>query len=289
MATILVANYNSIIIMWLLDIDDRRTASPPGPVPRASPASSPYVFVVQACTLGLSTKNCLLRLDELLRRLRGFVLCEDRLHRTHRLARSAVDTLVRVYEELIRALVDTVDRADLDAGLVLDVDTRLSDDIRHGHSPSLVPRFLVHADARRYPRSRLRLPLLGWLIPRAPADAKLRRAASAAPSRVESRSYTTGKLPERRSPSPNRKEREHVPLPARHGQRLLQVGPGEPHRGARSGSVEVRPVLGEAQMPASAAPQEAIFEPPGSRPTPLSHPWSRVAVLPILRRGAGRC
>src|SRR5216683_1797659 len=181
MATILVANYNSIIIMWLLDIDDRRTASPPGPVPRASPASSPYVFVVQACTLGLSTKNCLLRLDELLRRLRGFVLCEDRLHRTHRLARSAVDTLVGVYEELIRALVDTVDRADLDAGLVLDVDTRLSDDIRHGHSPSLVPRFLVHADARRYPRSRLRLPFLGRLIPRAPADAKLRRAARAAP------------------------------------------------------------------------------------------------------------
>src|SRR5216683_3248558 len=115
-APTLVANYNSIIIMWLLDIDDRRTASPPGPVPRASPASSPYVFVVQACTLGLSTKNCLLRLDELLRRLRGFVLCEDRLHRTHRLARSAVDTLVGVYEELIRALVDTVDRADLDTG-----------------------------------------------------------------------------------------------------------------------------------------------------------------------------
>jgi len=86
---------------------------------------------------GVVDEELFVELDELLRLLRGFVLGEDRLHRTHRLARSAVDTLVGVYEELIRALVDTVDRANLDTGFVLDVDTRLGDDIRHGQFPFL--------------------------------------------------------------------------------------------------------------------------------------------------------
>src|SRR5260370_476591 len=157
------------------------------PRPRAKGISRQLPLRLRGTGLhpGVVDEELFVELDELLRRLRGFVLCEDRLHRTHRLARSAVDTLVGVYEELIRALVDTVDRADLDAGLVLDVDTRLSDDIRHGHFPSLVPRFLVHAYARRYPPRRRGPRLLGRLIPRAPADANLRRAASAAPSRVE--------------------------------------------------------------------------------------------------------
>jgi hypothetical protein len=45
-------------------------------------------------------------------------------------------------EELVRALVDTIDRADLDTGLVLHVDTRLGDDIWHGaFSPVLLSRF----------------------------------------------------------------------------------------------------------------------------------------------------
>ena len=55
--------YNTIIINWLVDIDGGKAAAPPGPVPRAGHLGSrqlPYVFVVQACTLGLSTKNCLL-------------------------------------------------------------------------------------------------------------------------------------------------------------------------------------------------------------------------------------
>jgi len=220
---------------------------------------------------GVVDEELFVELDELLRLLRGFVLGEDRLHRTHRLARSAVDTLVGVYEELIRALVDTVDWTDLDAGLVLDVDTRLSNDIRHGHSPSLVPRFLVHADARQVPRSRLRLPLLGRLIPRAPTDAKLNELASAAPSRVEARSIPPESC---LSGDPPRRTGRRGACTASRASRAAPRagGPGARHRAARSGSVEVRPVLGEAQMPASAAPQQAIFEPPGSRPTPLSHP-----------------
>src|SRR5712692_9463297 len=98
--------------------------------------------------LGVVDEVLFVELDELLRLLRGFVLCEDRLHRTHRFARSAVDTLVRVYEKLIRALVDTVDQADLDTGFVLDVDTRLGDDIRHGHSLSCSQVFIPPQSCR---------------------------------------------------------------------------------------------------------------------------------------------
>src|SRR5678809_1173932 len=48
-----------------------------------------------------------------------------------RLARAAVDALIRVDVEHRLALVDAVHGADLDAGLVLHVDAGLSDDIRH--------------------------------------------------------------------------------------------------------------------------------------------------------------
>src|ERR1700736_4290537 len=115
---------------------------------------------------GVVDEELFVELDELLRRLRGFVLGEDRLHRTHRLARSAVDTLVGVYEELIRALVDTVDRANLDTGFVLDVDTRLGDDIRHGQFPLWFSggQFTL-PPCGSLPKP-LRLPLLG-LVPRA--------------------------------------------------------------------------------------------------------------------------
>src|SRR5216684_4955716 len=125
----------------------------PGPVPRAGHLGSlqlPLTLRGAGLHLGVVDEVLFVELDELLRLLRGFVLCEDRLHRTHRFARSAVDTLVGVYEKLIRALVDTVDQADLDTGFVLDVDTRLGDDIRHGHSP-LVLRSSVHDGARQVP------------------------------------------------------------------------------------------------------------------------------------------
>src|ERR1700730_14357849 len=112
---------------------------------------------------GVVDEELFVELDELLRRLRGFVLGEDRLHRTHRLARSAVDTLVGVYEELIRALVDTVDRADLDTGFVLDVDTRLGDDIRHGHSLSGSQVFSSHGRPSGPSRNRSRSRFsAGW-------------------------------------------------------------------------------------------------------------------------------
>ena len=76
--------------------------------------------------------------------LGGVVLVEDRLDRADRLTGTAVDAFVGVDVQHPLALVDAVDRALLDAGLVLEVDTRLRDDVGH----AVVPR--VH-DA--YPRS----------------------------------------------------------------------------------------------------------------------------------------
>src|SRR4051812_26007945 len=64
----------------------------------------------------------LVELDEALPLVRGLVLGKDRLHRTHRLTRAAVDALVGMNEQLRVALINAVNGADLDAGLVLDVD-----------------------------------------------------------------------------------------------------------------------------------------------------------------------
>jgi hypothetical protein len=60
------------------------------------------------------------------------VFVEDRLDRADRLAGAAVDAFVGVDVEHPLALVDAVDRAFLDAALVLDVDARFGDHIRYG-------------------------------------------------------------------------------------------------------------------------------------------------------------
>src|SRR3989442_16004641 len=80
-------------------------------------------------------EELLVQRDEVFRLFRRLVLGEDRLHRAHRLAGPAVDTLVGVDEELVRPLIDAVHRADLDAGPLLDVDARLDDHVRHGDLP----------------------------------------------------------------------------------------------------------------------------------------------------------
>src|SRR5262249_9395763 len=71
------------------------------------------------------------QLDEVLPLLRRLILDENRLHRADRLAGAAVDALIGMDEELVGALVDAVDRADLNAGLVLHVDAGLRDTVRH--------------------------------------------------------------------------------------------------------------------------------------------------------------
>ena len=60
------------------------------------------------------------------------VLREDRLDRALGLARTAVDALLGIDHEDPLGLVDAVDRADVDAGSVFDVDAGLGDDVRHG-------------------------------------------------------------------------------------------------------------------------------------------------------------
>src|SRR5699024_4290442 len=64
------------------------------------------------------------------------VLVVDGLDRAHRLARPAVHALVRVDVQRPGTLVDAVDRALLDARLVLDVHAGLGDHVRHGRASS---------------------------------------------------------------------------------------------------------------------------------------------------------
>src|SRR5690606_7563585 len=74
------------------------------------------------------------RVVVLLPLLRGVVLVEDGLHGADRLTRTAVDALVGVDVEHPLALVDAVDGTLVDARAVLDVDTRLGDDVGHRSS-----------------------------------------------------------------------------------------------------------------------------------------------------------
>src|SRR5690242_12207815 len=72
-------------------------------------------------------------LDEIAPLLRDLVFGKDRVHRAGIDAGAAVDALVRVDVVHVRRVVrvNTVDRANLDAGGVFYVDTRLSDDVSH--------------------------------------------------------------------------------------------------------------------------------------------------------------
>src|SRR5262249_42494144 len=87
----------------------------------------------------------LVELDKVLPLIRRLVLREDRFHRTHRLARPAVDAFVGVDEELRVALVNTVDGAHFEAGLVLSVCSRPSNHIWY-----LGPQYFVRA-GRTFP------------------------------------------------------------------------------------------------------------------------------------------
>src|SRR5919204_1962165 len=70
--------------------------------------------------------------------VRQGILREDRLYRALGLARSAIDAFLGVDHEDPVGFVDAVDWADVDAGLVFDVDAGLGDDV--GHAPTLPRR-----------------------------------------------------------------------------------------------------------------------------------------------------
>ena len=73
----------------------------------------------------------LVELEEVRLLLRQVVLGEDRLGRALRLAQGAVDALLGIDHEDVRAFVETVDRAHLDAVGVLALDAVLGDDEGH--------------------------------------------------------------------------------------------------------------------------------------------------------------
>src|SRR2546426_3686691 len=100
--------------------------------PGGSPAS---VLRRAGLDPGVVDEEPLVQRDEVFPLLRRLVLDEDRRHRADRLAGPAVDAFVGGDEELVQPLVDAVHRADLDAGLVLDVDTRRCDHVRHTDPP----------------------------------------------------------------------------------------------------------------------------------------------------------
>src|SRR5699024_1748440 len=92
------------------------------------------------------------------------------LDRAHRFAGTAVDAFIGVDVETAFALVDAIDRAFVDAGLVLEINTRLGSDVRHwadsSNDPRMVRRHLPQYALPRLPR------------PRAPRHPVLRMAAA---------------------------------------------------------------------------------------------------------------
>jgi hypothetical protein len=80
------------------------------------------------------------------------VVVEDGLDRADGLAGAAVHALVGVDVEHAVAFVDAVDRAFLDAGLVLDVDAGLADDVGHCQPPSLADSLRASVDLVAPPR-----------------------------------------------------------------------------------------------------------------------------------------
>src|SRR6266508_2700031 len=70
--------------------------------------------------------------------VRQGVLGEDRFDRAFGLAGAAVDALLGVDDEEALELVDAVDRADVYAGAVFDVDAGLGDDVGHPRVPPSV-------------------------------------------------------------------------------------------------------------------------------------------------------
>jgi hypothetical protein len=69
--------------------------------------------------------------DELVPFPRHFVIRENRIYRAFGHAGTAIDTLIGMYIILIRTLVDAIDRANIDASRVLNVNARLGNDIGH--------------------------------------------------------------------------------------------------------------------------------------------------------------
>src|SRR2546427_12244474 len=96
-----------------------------------APAGSVQLSLGRRLDPGMVLEKLLVQLDEVLPLIGRLVFREDRLDRAHGLTGAAVDAFVRMDVEHRVAFVDAIHRTDLDTGLVLHVDARLGDDVRH--------------------------------------------------------------------------------------------------------------------------------------------------------------
>src|SRR6476660_9691431 len=106
------------------------------------------VHNVEALTVGV------VDLHERLPLVRQRVIRKDRLHRTFRFAGTAIYALLGIDHEDALGFVDAVDRADVHAGLVFDVDAGLGDDVGHGRRPTLLKRSVRQRPEPRAPATR---------------------------------------------------------------------------------------------------------------------------------------
>jgi hypothetical protein len=93
-----------------------------GPALRLSSGSTRRSFALEYVAIDL---------HELLLRRRNIFFRENRGHRALGLARTAIDALVGVDEELLVAFINAIDGTDVDTRLVLDADARFSDHVGH--------------------------------------------------------------------------------------------------------------------------------------------------------------
>src|SRR5213594_2811162 len=115
-------------LLWVGSVFDRSFLQP---LPPGSPAS---VLVVQGLTPGLSTKNCLFSAMKCFH-CSGVSSSTKIAFTGHTGSQAPQSIHSSGWMKRVRPLVDAVHRADLDAGLVLDVDARLGDHVRHGDLP----------------------------------------------------------------------------------------------------------------------------------------------------------
>src|SRR5712692_7202350 len=141
------------------------------PAPRGARGREPSVPCGASLDPRVVNEKLPVQLNEVLPLHRRLVLGEDRLHWADRLTGPTVDALIGMDEELVRALVDAVDWADLHAGLILYADARLGDDVRHSNLPLLSCSVCSAAHERSQP-----LPAVVGLIDALAEDVDLEDA-----------------------------------------------------------------------------------------------------------------
>src|SRR5215831_9029705 len=123
------ASHERAIFRWIRPAELQKMPSGPGALPLN--VCSVQLRLCRRLDSGIVLEEFLVQLDEVLPLIGRLVFREDRLDRAHGLTSAAVDALVRMDVEHRLAFVDAIHWTHLDAGLVLHIDARLGDDVRH--------------------------------------------------------------------------------------------------------------------------------------------------------------